>query len=259
VGLAPDSILLGGRRAIVTGAAQGIGRAAALALARFGADVAVCDRDAAGLDAVAREVKSLDRVVVTGVLDVRDQPAVEAFVGEARLGLGAVDVVVNNAGGGFEAAFDQLTDGAQRALVDENFTSVTNVIRATAPHLERGSVIVNVSSIEAHRAAPGFAVYAAMKAAVENLTASLALELGVRGVRVCCVAPDVITTPGVGPLAGVTTPLGGVGDPDDVAAAIVFLASPMARFVTGTTLHVDGGNHAASGWRRGADGRWSPS
>jgi NAD(P)-dependent dehydrogenase (short-subunit alcohol dehydrogenase family) len=257
VALEPSSILLTGRRALVTGAAQGIGRATALALARFGADVALCDRDADALEVAGKEVSALGTTVHLATLDVRDHDAVVTLVDEAVAALGGLDIVVNNVGGGFAAAFADVSTGGERALVDENFTSVTNVVRAAVPHLSAGAVIVNVTSIEAHRAAPGFAVYGAMKAAVANLTKSLALELGPRGVRVVCVAPDVIPTPGVGDLADAVTPLGGAGHVDDVAAAVVFLASDMARFVTGTTLHVDGGNRAAAGWRRQPDGTYT--
>ena len=250
--LDPAAILLDGRRALVTGAAAGIGRATTLALARFGAAVAVCDRDAGGLETLAAEVE-LSHV---DAIDVRDGDAVAGWVGGAVSAMGGLDIVVNNAGGGFAAAFVGLSDRAQTALVDENFTSVTNVVRVAVPHLGPGSAIVNVTSVEAHRAAPGFAVYAAMKAAVANLTKSLALELGERGIRVTCVAPDDIPTPGVGSLDGVRTPLGGPGKADDVAAAVVFLVSDMAAFVTGTTLHVDGGTHAAGGWRL-EEGSWT--
>jgi len=117
-----------------------------------------------------------------------------------------------------------------------------------------GGSIVNITSIEAHRAAPGFAVYSAMKAAVANLTQTLALELGDRMIRVNCIAPDVIPTPGIGDVP-VRTPLSRAGHVDDVAAAVVFLANPaLSGFVTGTTLHVDGGNRAAGGWHREPDG-----
>ena len=111
----------------------------------------------------------------------------------------------------------------------------------------RAASIVNITSIEAHRAAPGYAVYSAMKAAVTSLTKSLALELGVRRIRVNCVAPDVIPTPGIGGEMPVKTALPIAGHVDDVAGAVVYLASDLARFVTGVTLHVDGGN-----WRRAA-------
>jgi NAD(P)-dependent dehydrogenase (short-subunit alcohol dehydrogenase family) len=141
--------------------------------------------------------------------------------------------------------------------VRENFTSVTTFVRATVPKMpsDGRASIVNVTSIEAHRAGPGFAIYSAMKAALASLTKSLALELGDRRIRVNCVAPDVIPTPGVGEMP-VKTPLPFAGHVDDVAGAVIYLASDMSRFVTGTTVHVDGGNLAAGGWGRTADGSW---
>jgi NAD(P)-dependent dehydrogenase (short-subunit alcohol dehydrogenase family) len=139
-------------------------------------------------------------------------------------------------------------------LVRENFTSVTSFIRHAVPLMpQSGGSIINVTSVEAHRAGPGFAIYAAMKAAVASLTKSLALELGGRHIRVNCLAPDVIPTPGIGEVP-VRTPLARPGNVDDVAGAAVFLASEMSAFVTGATLHVDGGNWAAGGWRRKEDG-----
>ena len=239
MGVGPADILLTGRRAVVTGAAQGIGLAVADALAAFGAEVHTVDR-LPGCDAT---------------FDVRDAGAVAAWAAAVA---SPVHVLVNNAGGGFEAPFETLSASGQDALVRENFGQVAGVIRSFVPLLADGAAIVNITSIEAHRAGPGFAVYSAMKAAVESLTKSLALELSDRRIRVTCVAPDVIPTPGVGELDGVVTPLGGPGHVDDVAGAVVFLASDLARFVTGTTLHVDGGNHAAGGWRRQAGGGWRP-
>lgn len=249
--LAPDRFLLTDRVALVTGAAAGLGASIAGAFARFGARLAVCDRDG---DALGETCAALPpaAVCLSRVLDVRDGDAVRQFVDEAAAATGGLQVVVNNAGGGFHARFESLSDNAQRALVDENFTSATQVIRAALPHLEDGGSIVNVTSIEAHRAAPGYAIYAAMKAALANLTMSLALELADRRIRVNCIAPDMIPTPGIGPLPDgpAATPLPVAGEPDDVAAAAVYLACDASRFVTGTTLHVDGGNRAAAGWRR---------
>jgi 3-oxoacyl-[acyl-carrier protein] reductase len=260
VALDPSSVLLTDRVAIVTGAAVGIGEAIALAFANYGAHVAICDRDVANLDATADGVEAAGRRVVAAELDVRDTDAVEEFVGTVAAELGRVDILVNNAGGGFNAAFVDVNPKGQDALVRENFGSVTNFIRATVPHMpETGGVILNITSIEAHRAAPGFAVYAAMKAGLVNLTMSLALELGSQLIRVNCIAPDVIPTPGVGMMEGapIHTPLPVQGHVDDIAGAAVYLASDLGRFVTGTTVLVDGGNLAAAGWVRRPDGGWS--
>jgi 3-oxoacyl-[acyl-carrier protein] reductase len=252
--LEPDSILLTDRTALVTGAAQGIGRAVALALARFGAHLALCDRDAAQLEVTAGDVAAAGRRVVSDVLDVRDGDLLRRFVETAHAQLGPLDVLVNNAGGGFMAGFVDVNEKGQDALVRENFTQVANCIRAAVPLMTTGrGSIINITSIEAHRAGPGFAIYSAMKAAVENLTKSLALELGERRIRVNCIAPDVIPTPGIGEV-GVRTPLPVAGHVDDVAGAVIYLASDLSRFVTGATLHVDGGNWAAGGWRRGPGG-----
>jgi 3-oxoacyl-[acyl-carrier protein] reductase len=253
--LGPTAFSLAGRVAVVTGAAVGIGKGIALAFGRFGADVAICDRDEQHLDEVATELRSLGCRVVTGLLDARDTVSVETFVGQVGVQLGRVDVLVNNAGGGFAAAFLAVNERGQDALVRENFTSVTNFVRSCVPLMVNGGSIVNITSIEAHRAAPNFAVYSAMKAGVASLTKSLALELGHRLVRVNCIAPDVIPTPGIGEV-DVRTPLPVAGHVDDVAAAAVYLASDASRFVTGTTIHVDGGNLAAGGWGRAADGSW---
>ncbi len=256
VALDPSAVLLTDRVAVVTGGAVGIGEAIALAFARFGAHVAVCDRDVANLDATANGIEAAGRRAVAAELDVRDEEACGRFVQTVAEELGAIDVLVNNAGGGFFADFLDVNAKGQDALVRENFLSVTNFVRsAVAVMPERGASIVNLTSIEAHRAAPGYAVYSAMKAAVTSLTQSLALELGPRLIRVNCIAPDVIPTPGIGPV-GVHTPLPVAGDVDDVAACAVFLASDLSRFVTGTTIHVDGGNLAAGGWQRHPDGQY---
>jgi NAD(P)-dependent dehydrogenase (short-subunit alcohol dehydrogenase family) len=247
--------LLEGRVAVVTGAARGIGLSIAESFARFGADVAMCDRDAEGLSASARRVEAAGRRALGAVLDVRDEAAVAEFFEQVSGAFPRIDVLVNNAGGGFQAPFLEVNAKGRDALIRENFTQVAEFVRRAVPAMGAGGSIINVTSIEAHRAAPGYAIYAAMKAAVANLTGSLALELGALGIRVNCIAPDVIPTPGIGEDLP-PTPLARRGHPDDVAGAAVFLASDLSRFVTGTTLHVDGGNRAAAGWRRGPDGGW---
>ena len=212
---------------------------------------------------------SLDNLGVARQLSeaAREAQIEVGVLAEVDAGLGVIDILVNNAGGGFWSPFLDVRAKGQAALVDENFTSVTHFIRGCVPLMPpppRGGSIINVTSIEAFRAAPGFGIYAAMKAAVESLTKTLALELAGRRIRVNCIAPDAIPTPGDSGLAasvlgeehvdyGWKIPLG-LGSPDDVAAAVLWLASDMSRFVTGTTLHVDGGSFAASGWKKNERG-----
>ncbi len=264
--LTPQSILLTNRVAVVTGAAQGIGAATAVALARFGADVAVFDMNPEALPEVVAQVESAGRRCVSDVLDGRDGDAVAGFLGRVHSELGPIDTLVNNVGGGFWAPFDQVSPKGEATLVAENFTSVTNCVRHGVPLMAQGASIVNVTSVEAYHAAPGFAVYAAMKAAVTQFTQSIALELGDRGIRVNCVAPDMIATPGDAGLAEVSsamieglhpTPLRRMATPDECAAVIVFLASDMAGFVTGSSIPVDGGTVAAASWKVRQDGTFA--
>jgi 3-oxoacyl-[acyl-carrier protein] reductase len=250
---------LEGKVVLVTGVAAGIGAATAALFAEQGAVVVGCDRAPSlgeGDDPFRR------------VLDVRDGDALGAFVAAVADRFGRIDVVVNNAGGTFYSPFLDVSAKGEAALVAANFTQVTTLLRLCTPHIPAGGSIVNVTSIEAHRAAPGYAVYSAMKAAQANLTKTLALELAPRAIRVNAMAPDVLETEGMGPATGGLTasgpaaatpppyraapdsPLGHWGTARDGAAAILFLASDLARFVTGETLHVDGGNLAAAGWYR---------
>ncbi len=169
-----DAFRLDGKLAVVTGAAQGIGAATAMTFAAYGAEVAICDRLAEGLDDTASSITAAGGTVTSSrVLDVRDLDDVRAWVAT----LPRVDTLVNNAGGTFHGSFLEISANAQRSLIDENFTSVTNFVRECVPKMAPGSTIINVTSVEAFRGAPGFAVYAAMKAAVEHLSRSLSLEL----------------------------------------------------------------------------------
>jgi NAD(P)-dependent dehydrogenase (short-subunit alcohol dehydrogenase family) len=266
--ISPDDARLDGKVAVVTGAAQGIGEAVALGMAAFGADLAICDRNAQALNKVAAAIADAGRRAEMGVLDVRDEDAVRRWLATVADRYGRVDILVNNAGGGFHAPFLEVNAKGQTALVNENFTSVTSFIRGCVPLMSEGGSIINVTSIEAFRAAPGFAVYSAMKAAVEQLTRTLALELADRRIRVNTLAPDAIPTEGDATLAravrgpdeadyGWKIPLG-LGRPDDCAAAAVWLAGGLSSWITGTTIHVDGGSSAACGWRRPAGGHWEP-
>ena len=256
--LALDAFRLDGKNVIVTGAAKGLGEAIALAYANFGASVFICDRDADNMEIVARRVRDLGATCVTAVLDVRDTDAVNAWVAD----LPRIDVLVNNAGGTFYSWVLDVNDKGQRSVIDENFTSVTNFIRACVPKMSQGGSIINVTSVEAYRAAPGFGIYGAMKAAVEHISRTLALELSPRNIRVNTLAPDAMHTPGDETLLvsdrdyGATLALGW-GSADDIAGAAVFLASSASSFITGTTIHVDGGSDAARGWRK-TDNGWEP-
>jgi 3-oxoacyl-[acyl-carrier protein] reductase len=252
---------LAGKVAVVTGAAAGIGRAVALGLARSGLRLALCDRDAEGLDRIAAEIMSDGGDVLCGVLDVRDATALDAFFDDVTSRFERLSVLVNNAGGTFGAAFLDCSAKGEQALIAENFTSVTHCIRRAARLMAAGGSIINITSSEAHRAAPGVAIYAAMKAAVASLTKSLALELADARIRVNCIAPDRIPTAGEDAVAAQLVqpdmdlpwhpqPWPDGGDVSDAASAVLFLAGAGSRFITGTTLHLDGGNWAASGWKR---------
>lgn len=255
-----ERIDLTGTVALVSGAARGIGLATARRLGGCGARLALCDRLDDELAAAVDGLHGSGVEVHAETLDVRDADATAAFVEAARSRFGPVTLLVNNAGGSFAAPFLDVSAKGEASLVAENFTQATRLVRLVVPTMPAEGSIVNVTSIEAHQAAPGFALYAAMKAALENLTRSLALELGPRGIRVNSVAPDALPSHGeqaardqllAGPVPfdpAFVPPLGRFGTPDDAASAILFLASPLAGFVTGCTLHVDGGNHAAGGW-----------
>ena len=256
----PSDALLTDRVAIVTGAGQGIGAAVALTLANFGAHVAMCDHNAATLEATTERVRATGRTVLSQCLDVRDPVAVDAFFETITNQFGRVDILVNNAGGTFFAPFDQVNAKGEQTLIAENFTSVTQFIRNSLPLIgEGGGSIINITSIEAHRAAPGVAIYAAMKAAQASLTKSLALELAPRRIRVNCMAPDMIHTEGSRALGEAMQavsedswflqPLPDDGTVDDAAAAVAYLAGDLSKFVTGSTLHLDGGNWASGGWK----------
>ncbi|MCU1394408.1 MAG: short-chain dehydrogenase [Ilumatobacteraceae bacterium] len=258
--LDPHAFRLDGKTILVTGAARGLGRAMAIGFAVYGADIAICDRLGDELADTKETIEVFGRPVQTAVLDVRDAAAVNEWVES----LGDIDVLVNNAAGTFHGAFLDASANAQRALIDANFTSVTNFVRACVPKMPTSSSIINITSVEAYRSSPGFGIYGAMKAAVEHLTRTLALELSDRGIRVNTIAPDGLPTPGDGELyIGEHDDYGrklalGWGVTDDICGPAVFLASAASRYVTGTTIHVDGGSDAARGWSRDAAGNWVP-
>lgn len=250
----PSDVLLDGRVAVVTGAGSGIGRGVAAGLAAFGASVAIWEQNPETCEAAASEMGAL------GVpTDVRSAESVDEALARTVETLGVVSILVNNAGGVFSSPILETTENGWDALYRANLRHVLlctqRVARVMVSTAIRGSV-TNVTSIEGVRAAPGYAAYAAAKAGVINYTKTAALELAPHGIRVNALAPDITITEGIRALAppgseerfGHTVPMGRAGHVDEIAAAAVFLASDMASYITGQTIHVDGGTHAAGGW-----------
>jgi meso-butanediol dehydrogenase / (S,S)-butanediol dehydrogenase / diacetyl reductase len=239
--------LLEGTKAAVTGGGSGIGRATCRRMAEEGARVAVVDLDGDAADAVAKEIDG----VAFGV-DVGDPEAVRAAVDEAAARLGGLSFIYNNAGTSAFGRMHEIEPAEWDRVLRVNLTGVWAGIRAAVPHLLAGGggSIVSTASISGTRPAAGEAPYAASKAAVAALTASAALEYG-PSIRVNSVSPGMIRTAMTGPMFEfmpdqeerfVTgTPVGRVGEPEDVADVVVFLCSDLARFITGQNIVVDGG------------------
>ncbi|GAB7145605.1 SDR family NAD(P)-dependent oxidoreductase [Mycobacterium riyadhense] len=250
----PSDILLTGRVAVVTGGGAGIGRAIAAGMTAFGASVAIWERDP---DTCARAAESIGALGI--VTDVRDSAQVDTALQRTTAELGPVTILVNNAGGVFSSPLLETSENGWDALYRANLRHVLLCTQRVARQLTAAGLpgsIINLTSIEGVRAAPGYAAYAAAKAGVINYTKTAALELAPHGIRVNALAPDITLTEGLAQLGGAAAmtgignvvPMGRPGHVDEIAGAAVFLASDMAGYITGQTIHVDGGTHAASGW-----------
>ncbi len=238
---------LAGKGALVTGASGGIGGAIAAALHARGARVALSGTRVAPLEALAAELGAQAWVLPC---DLSDPAAVEALPKAAADALGQVDILVNNAGITRDQLLMRLSDADWDAVIAVNLTSVMRLSRGVMRGMmkARWGRIVNISSIVGVTGNPGQANYAAAKAGVIGMSKSLAAEVASRGITVNCVAPGFITTAMTDALTedqkarllgGI--PSGRMGTPEEIAAAVVYLASAEAAYVTGQTLHVNGG------------------
>ncbi|MGZ4681656.1 MAG: SDR family NAD(P)-dependent oxidoreductase [Acidimicrobiales bacterium] len=259
--------LLVDKVAIVTGGAGGIGRGISEAFAAHGATVLVVDIDRERTDATVAEVPGCSGLVA----DVRDAGIGPLAVGTALDRHGRVDVLVNNVGHFVHPgrAFVDTTEDEWHDLFAMNLQHVLRMTHAALPPMidqGDGGSIINLTTVEAFRGIPHHPVYAAFKAGVTQFGRSLALDVGAHGIRVNDIAPDVTRslqlpyerwlTPDDEARIPTWVPLGRLGEPRDAAGVAVFLASELSSFVTGTTIHCDGGTYAAGGWyRSGQDGR----
>jgi NAD(P)-dependent dehydrogenase (short-subunit alcohol dehydrogenase family) len=253
---------LAGSVAVVTGGAGGLGRAIVEDLAANGVRVATLDIDEAAVHSLRLDFETggAEGIAIHG--DARDPDTLSELFTASDQRWGRLDTLVNVVGGTFQAPFAETRPKGWDALLRANLLHVLHATSLAIPRMRaagRGGSIVNISTIEAHRAAPGYAVYSAAKAGVEQFARTLAVELAPDGIRVNNVAPDYTPTPALASVSGdsafstptglqIGIPMGRPGKVTDVSSCVVFLASNLSSYITGTTLHPDGGTHASAGW-----------
>ncbi len=242
-------MMLTNKVAIVTGAAKGIGRGIALTLAKEGAKVIVSDIDQSGCQEVVREIEKLGGEAMAVKCDVSIKAEIDELILAAINKFNQLDILANNAGIFPFISFEQMTEENWDKVIDVNLKSVFLTSQAAVKVMKPGSKIVNISSIAAYVGFGSLVHYCASKGGLNSMTRALALELAAKKINVNNVAPGAIETPGAtgaqteemkqGTIA--TIPVGRMGLPEDIANAVVFLASDKADYITGQTLVVDGG------------------
>jgi len=271
MGLLEAHRALQGKTAAVIGGAFGVGRAVTLKLAQSGLDIALLDNDAASLPAIRAQVEALGRKVLAVEGDVTVAGALEDFYAVVGEAFPQLDVCVNVAGGVMRGNFVDTTHAQNEADIRLNYGYVLDSVRAAIPLIRRsgaGGSFINFTTIEAYRGAATYAVYAGAKAATVNFSKALAVELGAEGIRVNLIAPDTsparASNAALGPdqiarfahlppeamdeSIKMYVPQKRSPSQEDLANAVLFLASDLSRAITGTTIHVDGGTNASLGW-----------
>ncbi|PQO22358.1 3-oxoacyl-[acyl-carrier-protein] reductase [Rhodobacteraceae bacterium WD3A24] len=238
---------LTGKSALITGASGGIGAAIARAMHGAGATVGLSGTRTAPLEDLAAELGARAHVLPC---DLSDAQAVAALPGQAAEAMGAVDILVNNAGITRDNIFMRMSDDEWQQVIDVNLTAAFRLSRGVLRGMmkARWGRIVNITSVVGTTGNPGQGNYAAAKAGLAGMSKSLAAEVATRGITVNCVAPGFVTTAMTETLSDdqkarilAQVPSGRMGAPEEIAGAALYLASPAAAYVTGTTLHVNGG------------------
>ncbi len=242
-------MLLENKKVLITGAGRGIGRQTAIDMAKAGAIILGVGRTQGPLDEMVSKVKELGGRVYTATMDIADYEESERVINSLAEAAGGIDILVNCAAIFEEAFFIDMTPQQWQRTVSIDLNGVYNVTHVAMPYLIKAKgAVVNVVSQDAFYGCPGYSHYAACKAAVVGLTRTLAKELGPDGVRLNCFAPgitetemtkDRIATGKEGYLEKL--PVGHIGQPEEIASAIVYLASPKASYITGQVIHANGG------------------
>jgi 7-alpha-hydroxysteroid dehydrogenase len=244
---------LNGQVAIVTGAGKGIGRACALTLAQAGADVALTARTQADLDKVAAEIRAMGRRAIVVAGDISQEATMDTLVAETLKTLGKITILINNAGGAGPNSPLKMGGTDFSAVLAWNVTPAYLMIQKTAKAMREsgGGAVVNISSVAARYAQKHFSAYGAAKAALNQMTRNLAQDFG-PAIRINAIEPGTIMTEALAPFLTPertermlsSTPMGRLGQPEDIAASALFLVSPASSWITGKILGVDGGVEA---------------